>query len=116
MKPQDLIKTPCQENWDAMIPVKEGKFCQQCAFVVTDLTQATTQQVIDFLKNASQKVCIRVKNKLSIAQKFQYKEYLYTKLYQFANIPLKTYFYKRSMLLGASFLGLVLGFSSCKES
>jgi hypothetical protein len=54
------VPKPCHENWDQMHPREKGRLCDKCCKVVVDFTQKTTNQIVDFLKEATgQKVCGR---------------------------------------------------------
>lgn len=53
------VDQPCSENWDAMLPEENGRFCGSCAKTVVDFSQMSDQQVIDYLGRAGQHVCGR---------------------------------------------------------
>lgn len=56
------IPTPCNENWDTMLPEEKGRFCQSCAKTVIDFTTNSTDEINDyFLKNKGTKTCGRFK-------------------------------------------------------
>ena len=42
------IPTPCHENWDAMTPQQQGRFCGSCQKTVVDFTKMTDQQVLNY--------------------------------------------------------------------
>ena len=46
------IPDPCHENWDAMTPVQQGRYCGACQKVVVDFTQMTDGQILDVFKKA----------------------------------------------------------------
>ncbi len=46
------IPDPCHENWDAMTPVQQGRYCGACQKVVVDFTQMTDGQILDVIKKA----------------------------------------------------------------
>ncbi len=55
------IPEPCHENWEAMTPEAQGRFCQSCAKTVVDFTQMTDTEVFNFFKDkAGQQVCGRL--------------------------------------------------------
>ena len=57
------IPEPCNENWGAMSPNEQGRFCSSCQKTVVDFTKFTTQDIQNyFIKHYGQKVCGRFKN------------------------------------------------------
>jgi hypothetical protein len=52
-KIQLSIPTPCHENWDAMTPVQQGKFCGSCLKQVIDFSNMSDRQVAEFFKKPS---------------------------------------------------------------
>lgn len=62
-KIQLQIAEPCHENWDAMTPVEQGKFCGSCQKQVVDFTGMSDRQVAEFFKKPSTgSVCGRFMN------------------------------------------------------
>lgn len=60
MKNQFSIPKPCHENWNAMTPDSQGRFCGQCAKTVVDFTGMTTSQIQQHLiTNSSNRICGR---------------------------------------------------------
>ncbi len=56
------IPKPCHEDWGAMIPNEQGRFCGQCARTVTDFTGMKALEIQSYLlENSSKKVCGRFK-------------------------------------------------------
>ena len=53
------IPEPCHENWNAMTPVQQGRFCQSCSKTVVDFSNMADQQIIDTLKKAAGNTCGR---------------------------------------------------------
>lgn len=53
------IPTPCHENWDAMTPTQKGKFCNACAKQVVDFSLMSDNQVLEYFKNSTGRVCGR---------------------------------------------------------
>ncbi len=52
-KLQLSIPKPCHENWDAMTPVQQGKFCGSCQKQVVDFSDMSDRQVAEFFKKPS---------------------------------------------------------------
>jgi len=53
------IPTPCHENWDAMTPVQQGRFCQSCAKQVVDFSLMTDQEVLNYFNKNTGNTCGR---------------------------------------------------------
>lgn len=54
------IPKPCHEDWNAMTPNDQGRFCMQCAKTVTDFTGMSALDIQTYLlENSGQKVCGR---------------------------------------------------------
>ena len=54
------IPKPCQENWQAMTPSQQGRFCNACAKEVIDFSTMTDHEVLNyFVKKGDAKVCGR---------------------------------------------------------
>ena len=53
------VDEPCQENWSEMIPVKGGRFCDQCEKRVVDFTKMTDQEMIAFTESSNGSTCGR---------------------------------------------------------
>lgn len=52
MKPQPItirIEKPCHEDWDAMTPTEQGRFCGSCRKNVTDFSKMTDNEILQFL-------------------------------------------------------------------
>jgi uncharacterized protein YdeI (BOF family) len=56
------IPKPCHENWNAMTPELQGRFCGQCSKTVVDFTLMTDGQILDTLKKETGKTCGRFTN------------------------------------------------------
>lgn len=57
------IPKPCHEDWNAMTPNEQGRFCGQCAKTVTDFTGMSASEIQGYLlQNSSTKVCGRFKS------------------------------------------------------
>jgi hypothetical protein len=53
------IAQPCHENWAAMTPAADARFCAHCQRQVHDLSNMTTAEVDDLLCRAAGPLCIR---------------------------------------------------------
>lgn len=57
------IPEPCHENWDAMTPKDQGRFCGSCCKTVVDFTTMSDLEVQMYLINKSgEKICGRFNN------------------------------------------------------
>jgi TonB family protein len=50
------VPDPCSENWQAMTPGEQGKFCQRCCKAVIDFTNKANGEIIEVLAKGN-KVC-----------------------------------------------------------
>ncbi len=75
MKTWDIPK-PCTASWDHMRPADQGRYCSVCQTQVLDCTTMSDEAISDLARHASQKLCVRVKEKypLDIAQVTHGKE------------------------------------------
>lgn len=56
------IPEPCHENWGAMTPNEQGRFCGSCQKTVVDFTSFSAEDIqLYFTKHYGQKVCGRFK-------------------------------------------------------
>ncbi|GEN77884.1 TonB-dependent receptor plug domain-containing protein [Chryseobacterium hagamense] len=51
------IPTPCYENWEAMPPDEQGRFCSVCAETVRDFTDASDDEMIHAFSDPSENIC-----------------------------------------------------------
>ena len=57
------IESPCHENYKAMSPSGDGRFCQSCQKVVIDFTNMTEYEIKHYFQNSSsEQVCGRFKS------------------------------------------------------
>ncbi|MGI4805397.1 MAG: energy transducer TonB [Janthinobacterium lividum] len=49
----------CNRNWDDMVPVKNGRFCNDCQKKVVDFTDKTNDEIAAYLMGSTTKVCGR---------------------------------------------------------
>ena len=53
------INEPCHENWNAMTPKEQGRFCGSCQKDVVDLTNMTDAELKAYFTNYSGSICGR---------------------------------------------------------
>lgn len=53
------IPEPCNENWQNMTPVEQGKFCIACNKTVTDFSSMTDEEILLQISKSSGNVCGR---------------------------------------------------------
>jgi hypothetical protein len=53
------ITKPCKVGWDKMTTAEKGKHCAHCNKTVTDFTNYTDKELVDFFKQANGSVCGR---------------------------------------------------------
>ncbi len=58
---QITIPTPCHENWNAMTTKEQGRHCVVCDKVVVDFSSMRDEEVLNYLKNHTGRICGRVK-------------------------------------------------------
>ncbi len=56
------INNPCSEKWDEMIPQEKGKLCLRCDRIITDFTNKTDQEILDYIKASKGQICGRFKD------------------------------------------------------
>ncbi len=54
---QLFIPEPCHENWDAMTPTDQGRYCQSCAKEVIDFGCMSDAEIIAFLDKKQGSIC-----------------------------------------------------------
>lgn len=60
LRPKIHLRKPCTENWEAMLPAEQGRFCLHCQKTVIDFTQKSEAEILTFLANAGGSTCGRV--------------------------------------------------------
>ena len=55
------IPEPCNENWAAMTPKEQGRFCDKCTKVVMDFSNMSNEEILAYLKKQKDEVCGRVR-------------------------------------------------------
>lgn len=53
------IAEACHENWNAMSAQEQGRFCQQCSKTVTDFSEMSDREVLQFLSSGKGSGCGR---------------------------------------------------------
>lgn len=57
------VPNPCYEDWNAMTPNQQGRFCDNCSKSVIDFTKMKTPEIQDyFIRNKESKVCGKFSN------------------------------------------------------
>lgn len=61
MENQPIVRLAftCDRNWKDMVPVKDGRFCNDCQKKVVDFTDKTNDEIAAYLINSTKKVCGR---------------------------------------------------------
>lgn len=63
------IPEPCHENWEAMTPEKQGRYCGSCCKIVVDFSKMEPEAISSYLKNyQSERVCGRFRRE-QVAEK-----------------------------------------------
>ncbi|MBC7864587.1 MAG: hypothetical protein IAF38_16555 [Bacteroidia bacterium] len=94
------IADPCSQKWEEMTPTGNGRFCDACTKVVVDFTQMTNEELIEFYRTSTKKVCGRYRAS-QLNKTFTY------------SVSVKNPWYFNSALLKFSLAGL-LTFSGIK--
>ncbi len=58
-QPIARLSFTCDRNWEDMIPVKDGRFCNDCQKKVVDFTDKTNDEIAAYLMSSTTKVCGR---------------------------------------------------------
>lgn len=53
------IPQPCHENWNAMSPKEQGRYCGSCQKTVVDFSVMTDKEIVDYFSKATHNVCGR---------------------------------------------------------
>lgn len=98
-----VIADPCHENWNAMSPTDQGRFCSSCSKPVIDFSGMSDLRLTEFLQeNKGEHMCGRFAD-----------GQLNRKLMN--PLPAQKTSHLRAVLLGAT-LTSVFGLESCKSS
>lgn len=98
-----VVADPCHENWDAMTPTDQGRFCSSCSKPVIDFSGMSDLRLTEILQeNKGQRMCGRFA-----------EGQLNRTLMQ--PLPVQKTSHLRAVLLGAT-LTSVFGLEGCKSS
>ena len=53
------VSSPCSEQWDTFLPVKNGAFCPSCQKNVVDFTKMSEDEIVQFFEDNSTGICGR---------------------------------------------------------
>jgi len=53
------IPKPCHENWNAMTPAEQGRFCGACQKTVVDFSSMSDREIAQFFKKPAGEMCGR---------------------------------------------------------
>ena len=57
------VPNPCNENWDSMKPLNQGRFCTSCQLLVTDFTKMDDKEIIHYFRtHQNEKICGHFRN------------------------------------------------------
>lgn len=54
-----IIEKPCGEDWNAMTPEAQGRFCASCTKCVFDFTKKSDEEILNTYKAQGGRVCGR---------------------------------------------------------
>jgi hypothetical protein len=98
------IDKPCHEDWNSMLPVEQGRFCNSCEKQVVDLTKMTDLEIIKYMDlNKGKSICGNARP-TQLDRSIQYNAAFQNKANPNFNL--------RLVLMGAS-LSALLGMESC---
>lgn len=61
-QPIARLNFTCNRNWEDMIPVEGGRFCNDCQKKVIDFTDKTNDEIVAYLVSSTTLVCGRFQN------------------------------------------------------
>lgn len=103
------IPQPCQENWQAMTPAGQGKFCGSCQKTVIDFSLMSDEEVKNYLlEHRNEHTCGRFRTS-QVGRPLEDREFTLDAKW-FGNLPPKR------QLFYAFALFFVLGIQSCRWS
>ncbi len=54
-----VLTNPCKENWDKMMPLSNGRFCDSCSKSVVDYTNMSEKEINERMRNPESNMCGR---------------------------------------------------------
>lgn len=100
------IPKPCNEDWDKMNIMEQGRFCGVCSTVVTDFSDKTTEEIIELISIKKGSNCGHFH--ISQVQNASFS----SKIYTFIESRIKWRFIRSSFV---SIITLALFVSGCKS-
>lgn len=87
MKSQFSIPKPCHENWGAMTPDEQGRFCSLCSKTVVDFTEMSNSDITIYLRNSKGgHLCGRFRNEQLETKAITLPEHIFYSQKKFINI------------------------------
>lgn len=85
------VQKPCHENWEAMQPIEEGRFCKICQEAVVDFSAMGESEIVHYFeKLKGKKVCGNFRySQIEPTPKSSYLHRTYYKLNQIKIKPLR---------------------------
>lgn len=81
------IPKPCHEDWNAMLPEEQGRFCLSCSKTVVDFSTWEPDDILGYLRNGKEgSVCGRF-NTTQVAGPLPPREHLLDQVIRSAHIP-----------------------------
>ncbi len=56
------VSSPCSEQWDTFLPVKNGGFCSSCRQTVVDFSNMSEWEIVRFFEEKPSNICGRFRN------------------------------------------------------
>jgi hypothetical protein len=85
------VPNPCHEDWNAMTPNQQGRFCDNCSKSVIDFTKMKAPEIQDyFIRNKGSKVCGKFSNsqlesvRINIPMEFMFSQTQFHKIFLLA--------------------------------
>lgn len=101
------IDKPCHEDWDAMLPSEQGRFCNSCEKQVVDLSRMTDLEIIQYMDlNKGKSICGNARP-TQLDRSIEYNTAFQNKANPNFNL--------RMVLMGVSLTAL-LGMEGCSDS
>ena len=82
------IPKPCHEDWNAMLPEEQGRFCLSCSKTVVDFSTWEPDDILNYLHNRKEeRVCGRFNN-TQVAVPLPPREHLLDQVIRSTHMPL----------------------------